>query len=104
VVAFRSAPADGDRQRSMIDTNRHTYALPPLATVTLERVQEAGQWRAFRKTLSCRLYTVSESASLTDAEPPRVSAENAWANIAIVFAPFSTVNLFISRQAMRGAG
>ena len=59
VVAFRSAPADGDLLRSLIQETDTEYALPPLATVTLEQVQEAGEWRAHGKTIKHRLLTVS---------------------------------------------
>ena len=60
VVAFRSAPPEGELLRSMIDTGEGlNFALPPLATVTLEQVQEAGEWRAFGKTIRHRLLTVS---------------------------------------------
>ena len=60
VVAFRSAAPEGDVLRSMIVTGGGTnFALPPLATVTLEQVQEAGEWRAHGKTIRHRLLTVS---------------------------------------------
>ena len=36
-----------------------SFALSPLATVTLEQVQEAGEWRAHGKTIRHRLLTVS---------------------------------------------
>ena len=59
-AALRSAPADGDLLRSMINTGGGiNFTLPPLATVTLERVQGAGEWRAHGKTLKHRLFTVS---------------------------------------------
>jgi hypothetical protein len=62
VVAFRSARPDGESLRSMISTGGTTvFALPPLAKVTVTKVQEAGEWRAGKSgpTLRRRLFTVT---------------------------------------------
>lgn len=47
VVCFRSAPADTAGCHSLVPINGlGGHALPPLATVTLERVQGPGEWQA----------------------------------------------------------
>ena len=59
VVCFRSAPTDADGYHSLVrgnDTGAH--ALPPMATVTLEKVEEAGEWEANGKRVRRRLFTV----------------------------------------------
>ena len=57
VVCFRSAAADEDGLRSLIQVSDF-YALPPLATVTLERVDGPGEWEANGQRVMQRLYTV----------------------------------------------
>ena len=59
VVCFRSAPADADGYHSLIQTDWTQYALPPLATVTLERVQQPGEWEVCGQRVRQRLFTVS---------------------------------------------
>lgn len=54
VVCFRSAPAAADGYHSLIQVNAGTYALPPFATVKLERVQQPGDWEGRQ-----RLFTMS---------------------------------------------
>ena len=60
VVCFRSAAADEHGLHSLIQVGS-TYDLPPLATVTLERVDGPGEWEANGKRVQRRLYTVSVS-------------------------------------------
>ena len=63
IVAFRSAPAEGNRLRSLVAGNDRSqiwhYILPPLATVTLRKVLEAGEWQAYGVKPGRRLYVVS---------------------------------------------
>lgn len=46
IVCFLSAPADSNGQHSLVPLDEEEYlcVLPPLATVTLERVDQPGQW------------------------------------------------------------
>ena len=44
IVCFRSAPSDADGYHSLVHTGGDTYEMPPLATVTLEKVQQPGEW------------------------------------------------------------
>ena len=60
VVCFRSVPADADGY-SLVHVGKATYALPPLATVTLERVQPPGEWEVCGQRVRQRLLTVSVS-------------------------------------------
>ena len=63
VVAFRSSPSD-KYCHSLIMVNgstAHTYDLPPMATVTLEKIEQPGEWYAFGKAIQRRLFTVSVS-------------------------------------------
>ena len=59
VVCFRSAPADADGYHSLVQIGWVTYVLPPLATVTLERVQQPGEWEVCGQRVRQRLLTVS---------------------------------------------
>eukprot|EP00966_Prymnesium_polylepis_P176666 4090650-Prymnesium_polylepis.1 len=59
VVCFRSAPADADGYHSLIQLGGASYALPPLATVTLERVQQPDEWEVCGHRVRQRLLTVS---------------------------------------------
>ena len=61
VVCFRSAPADADGYHSLIQTKEDRYELPPLATVTLERVQPPGEWEVCGQRVRQRLLTMSVS-------------------------------------------
>ena len=63
VVAFRSSPSD-KYCHSLIQVNgstADTYDLPPMATVTLEKIEQPGDWHAFGKPIQRRLFTVSVS-------------------------------------------
>ena len=42
VVCFRSAAADADGYHSLVQTAGASYEMPPLATVTLEKVEQPG--------------------------------------------------------------
>ena len=61
VVCFRSAPADADGYHSLIQTRANMYEMPPLATVTLESVQQPGEWEVCGHKVQRRLFTVSVS-------------------------------------------
>jgi hypothetical protein len=62
VVCFRSRPADADGScHSMVQVSKHRYVLPPLSTVTLEEVKEAGEWEANGKRVRQRLFVVGVS-------------------------------------------
>ena len=61
VVCFRSAPADADGYHSLIRTRGASYQMPPLATVTLESVQQPGEWEVEGGKVQQRLFTVSVS-------------------------------------------
>ena len=57
-----SAPADADGLHTLIPWNeKGTCKLPPMATVTLEKIDEPGEWEANGKRVKRRLYTVSVS-------------------------------------------
>ena len=58
VVCFRSAVADADGYHSLINTGDGSYAMPPLATVTLEKVQQPGEWEVRGHKVQRRLFTV----------------------------------------------
>ena len=58
IVCIRSAAADADGLHSLVQTGGGTYELPPLATVTLESVQEAGEWEVRGLRVQRRLFTV----------------------------------------------
>ena len=62
VVCFRSAPADADGLHTLIPWGSVGQCkLPPMATVTLEKIDEPGEWEARGKRVKRRLYTVSVS-------------------------------------------
>ena len=61
VVCFRSAAADKDGYHSLIRTGGAGYQMPPLATVTLEKVEEPGEWEVCGHKVQRRLFTVSVS-------------------------------------------
>ncbi len=59
VVCFKSAPADADGYHSLVPYGHlRMYALP-LATVTLEKVQQPGEWEVCGQFVRRRLLTVS---------------------------------------------
>ena len=59
VVCFRSAAADADGYHSLVRTGWTGYEMPPLATVTLEKVEEPGEWEVCGHKVQRRLFTVS---------------------------------------------
>ena len=61
VVCFRGAPPDADGSyHSLIPiTSFGSHALPPLATVTLESMQQPGEWEVCGQRVRRRLLTVS---------------------------------------------
>ena len=59
VVCFRSAAADADGYHSLVRTGGAAYQMPPLATVTLEKVEEPGEWEVCGHKVQRRLFTVS---------------------------------------------
>jgi hypothetical protein len=61
VVCFRGAPPDADGSyHSLIPiTSFGSHALPPLATVTLESIQQPGEWEVCGQRVQRRLLTVS---------------------------------------------
>ena len=61
VVCVRSAAADADGYHSLIQTGGAGYEMPPLATVTLEKVQQPGEWEVLGHKVQRRLFTVSVS-------------------------------------------
>ena len=58
VVCFRSAAADADGYHSLIHTGGASYEMPPLATVTLEKVEQPGEWEVLGHKVQRRLFTV----------------------------------------------
>ena len=68
VVCFRSAAADADGYHSLIQTSGVTYDMPPLATVTLEKVEEPGEWEVRGHKVQRRLFTVRVSYPKNMAE------------------------------------
>jgi len=60
VVCFQSATSAADGYHSLIRVNElGTSALPPFATVTVEKIEEAGQWEVNGHRVRRRLFTVS---------------------------------------------
>ena len=60
MARFRSAGADADGTlRSLVQTGGGFYSLPPMATVTLERVDGPGEWEANGHRVRRRLFTVA---------------------------------------------
>ena len=65
VVCFRGAPADADGLHTLIPwSDVGEFKLPPMATVTLEKIDEPGEWEVMGKRVKRRLYTVSVSYRL----------------------------------------
>ena len=68
VVRFRSAATDRFGFHSLLPTalteDETEYDLPPLSTVTLQRVDAPGSWLAYGVTVNQRLLTVSVSFAL----------------------------------------
>ena len=61
IVYFRQRALAGGAHRSLVEVGSDRYALPPLARVTLERVDEPGEWQLSdedRGGTLCRRYTV----------------------------------------------
>jgi len=58
VVCVRSAAAAADGYHSLIQTGDSGYEMPPLATVTLEKVEQPGEWEANGHKVQRRLFTV----------------------------------------------
>ena len=61
VVCFRSAPTDVNGYHSLVRTSVAGYEMPPLATVTLEKVEEPGEWEVCGQKVQRRLFTVRVS-------------------------------------------
>ena len=59
VVCFRSAPADANGYHSLVRTAFGSYQMPPLTTVTLEKVEQPGEWEVCGQKVQRRLFTVS---------------------------------------------
>ena len=58
VVCFKSAAADADGYHSLVQTGGASYHMPPLATVTLEKVEQPGEWEVRGHKVQQRLFTV----------------------------------------------
>ena len=58
VVRIVSRPADGRGYHSMVHTTGTSFALPPLATLTLEAVEPPGSWEVAGKRVKQTLYTL----------------------------------------------
>ena len=61
IVRFVSAPRDRSGCHSLIPVDHDTFRLPPLARITLEQVDEPGEWDANGHVIWQRCYTVSLS-------------------------------------------
>ena len=61
VVRFISAPRDRSGCHSLIPVDDDTFRVPPLARITLERIDEPGEWSANGHVIRQRCYTVSLS-------------------------------------------
>ena len=48
-------------RHSLVQTTEDVYALPPLSTVTLEEIKEAGEWEANGRRVRRRLFVVGVS-------------------------------------------
>ena len=59
IVCIRSAPKDAAGYHSLVQVGTTAYSMPPLSTVTLEKVQEPGEWEVRGYRVQRRLYTVS---------------------------------------------
>ena len=61
VVCFVSAPEDAAGLHTMVRTSAAAeFALPPLATVTLQDVEEPGEWKVGDLSVNRRLFIVTE--------------------------------------------
>ena len=58
IVCFRSALTDADGYHSLVPVGEGSYDMPPFATVTLEKVEEPGEWEANGHKVQRRLFTV----------------------------------------------
>ena len=61
VVCFHSAAADADGYHSLVHIGGAGHTMPPLATVTLEKVEEPGEWEVCGHKVQRRLFTVRVS-------------------------------------------
>ena len=60
VVCFVSAPEDAGGLHTMVRTSANPeFALPPLATVTLQDVEEPGEWKVGGQSVNRRLFIVT---------------------------------------------
>mmetsp|Transcript_21572 Transcript_21572/g.35606 ORF Transcript_21572/g.35606 Transcript_21572/m.35606 type:complete len:457 (+) Transcript_21572:39-1409(+) len=59
LVCFRSELTRDGKLRSLVQTSPTCYELPPLATLTLERIQQPGQWQACGGTMWRKCFVVS---------------------------------------------
>ena len=59
VVCFVSAPPDGRGFHSLVQVSPSGYHLPPMTTVTLQKVESPGSWQAYGRRIRRRLFTVS---------------------------------------------
>tara|TARA_B110001452_G_scaffold248886_1_gene235990 strand:- start:579 stop:1298 length:720 start_codon:yes stop_codon:yes gene_type:complete len=59
LVRFSSAPPCGAGLRSLVDVGSGRYAVPPLATVIVEKVEEPWQWELAGRRFGFPLTTVS---------------------------------------------
>ena len=60
VVMFLSRSHNSSAMRSLVQTSETGFDLPPLARVTLERVDEAGEWQVLGGVKpKCRLFVVT---------------------------------------------
>ena len=61
MVCFKSAAADADGYHSLMHTGEACYEMPPFATVTLEKVEQPGEWEVCGHKVQQRLFTVRVS-------------------------------------------
>ena len=59
MVCIVSAPTDAGGYHSLVQISGVAYELPPLATVTLEKVEQPGEWEVLGHKVQRRLFTVS---------------------------------------------
>ena len=71
VVCLRSAPTDANGYHSLIPTSGGgAHALPPFATVTLEKVMQPGEWEVCGQHVKRRLLMVGVTLSDDAAQKP----------------------------------
>ena len=58
VVCFRCAATDSNGYHSLVEVAKNGYYMPPRATVTLEKVEEPGEWEANGLKVQQRLHTL----------------------------------------------